>query len=188
MRVTHAKVSQEQGLKMSRTVFTVMVKYSQLVDKLEEATQEIEILDGSIDCNLEHKERLREFRAEIKDDDNFKELLQQWVQASRVRLWITEKKTNLSAKIDSAQRATFVKNKKEKIKKEKEAKEKAKEAAEKKEEEEKEKKDTAEAEGADKPKEAQKPAEVQIDTTSKPAAASEDKKDSEVKKDEKKDS
>lgn len=186
MRINHAKVGQEDGLLMSRTAFTVMVKYSQLVDVFEETLQEIEVLDGQIDITMDAKERLKEFRAEIKDDDNFKQLLQQWVQASKIRIWIVEKKNNLSEKIEQSQRSAFVKTKKEKLKKEKEALAKAKDSAEKVAEE---SKPTEKAAEESKPTEAEEPSsdanpkvEVQIDTSSKPSEPAEDgKKESEDK-------
>ena len=116
-RCQYARVGSENGLLMSRTAFAVMVKYSQLSDEFEEMIQEVDILCGQVDPLLSAQDKLKQIRLEIKDDDNFKKLLQQWQQASKIRIWIVEKKNNQSEKLERTQREAFIKAKKEKLQK-----------------------------------------------------------------------
>lgn len=69
-------------------------------------------------------------RTELKDNDEFKSILHEWNQASKIRVWIMEKKKNLSEKIETKQREEFIKQKKDRIKKAKEAAAKEKETTE----------------------------------------------------------
>jgi hypothetical protein len=39
-----------------------------------------------------------------------------WLQASKIRIWIVEKKNNLSEKIEKSERESYVKGKKEAVK------------------------------------------------------------------------
>jgi hypothetical protein len=48
-------------------------------------------------------------RTELKDNDEFKSILHEWNQASKIRVWIMEKKKNLSEKIETKQREEFIK-------------------------------------------------------------------------------
>jgi hypothetical protein len=51
---------------------------------------------------------LKAISDEIREDENFKKLLQQWQQASKIRMWIVEKKNNLSEKLQRTTRATYI--------------------------------------------------------------------------------
>jgi len=58
---------------------------------------------------MEKNERLLELRKELKDEDDFKDLMKQWNHASRMRIWIVEKKKNLSEKIEKKCRDDYMK-------------------------------------------------------------------------------
>jgi hypothetical protein len=45
----HANIGQAEGLKMNRTVFAVMIKYSSLTDEIDEVLPEIELQFQSVD-------------------------------------------------------------------------------------------------------------------------------------------
>lgn len=93
---------------MSRVAFTVMLKYEHLTDAFEQCLQEVDQLDHSLE--------LKEMLADIKQDECFISLGQLWVQASKIRIWIVEKKNNLSEKIEKTERDQYVKGKKEAVK------------------------------------------------------------------------
>lgn len=69
---------------------------------------EIEVIEGQLDLAILGADKLKAIIDEIKDDENFKKLLQQWQQASKIRMWIVEKKNNLSEKLQRSTRATYI--------------------------------------------------------------------------------
>ena len=69
---------------------------------------EIEVIEGQLDLAILGADKLKAISDEIKDDENFKKLLQQWQQASKIRMWIVEKKNNLSEKLQRSTRATYI--------------------------------------------------------------------------------
>jgi hypothetical protein len=72
-----------------------------------------------LDDSVKGPQRLRQIRAEVKDDETFQKIVAQWKRASQTRLWIMEKKKNLSKKLEKSLTATFIQEKKEKLKREK---------------------------------------------------------------------
>lgn len=93
---------------MSRVAFTVMLKFEHLIDTFEQCLQEVDQLDHSLG--------MKEMLADIKQDECFISLGQLWLQASKIRIWIVEKKNNLSEKIEKTERESYVKGKKEAVK------------------------------------------------------------------------
>lgn len=69
---------------------------------------EVEVIEGQLDLAILGADKLKAISDEIKDDENFKKLLQQWQQASKIRMWIVEKKNNLSEKLQRSTRATYI--------------------------------------------------------------------------------
>ena len=69
---------------------------------------EIEVIEGQLDLAILGADKLKAISDEIKDDEIFKKLLQQWQQASKIRMWIVEKKNNLSEKLQRSTRATYI--------------------------------------------------------------------------------
>lgn len=69
---------------------------------------EVEVIEGQLDLAIQGADKLKAISDEIKDDENFKKLLQQWQQASKIRMWIVEKKNNLSEKLQRSTRATYI--------------------------------------------------------------------------------
>ena len=86
-----------------------MAKYSQMGSKLENMVNEIDIIETELDSSLDEKGKLRELREKLKNEPDFKELLKQFNHAGRMRLWIAEKKKNLSEKIEKSCRETYIK-------------------------------------------------------------------------------
>jgi anti-sigma-K factor RskA len=58
---------------------------------------EIEVIEGQLDLAILGADKLKAISDEIKDDENFKKLLQ-----------IVEKKNNLSEKLQRSTRATYI--------------------------------------------------------------------------------
>ncbi len=94
--MNYARLGGTEGLRLTRAAFAVMIKYSQLGGRLENMINEIDILESQFEGDLSVTEKLKEIRDTLKDDNDFKELMKQWNHASRMRIWISEKKLNLS--------------------------------------------------------------------------------------------
>ena len=69
---------------------------------------EVEVIEGQLDLAIQSADKLKAISDEIREDENFKKLLQQWQQASKIRMWIVEKKNNLSEKLQRTTRATYI--------------------------------------------------------------------------------
>ncbi len=78
---------------------------------------EIDILETQLELDIDINDKLRELRAELQNEADFKELLKQWNHAGRMRIWIAEKKKNLSEKIEKSCRDQYIKDLAEKKKK-----------------------------------------------------------------------
>ncbi len=110
-RQPHARLHGSAGMTISRVTFAVMIKYSQLTDSVEEAINSIECEFDEQDESLSRVDKLKAVRLNLQNDNNFKKVLQEWTSASRIRKWITEKKLNLSLKIEKAIRERYYKRK-----------------------------------------------------------------------------
>jgi Ran-binding protein 1 len=183
-RCLHATIGKEEGLRMNRTAFTVMVKYSSLTEEVEEVLPEIDLQFQSVDKSLSKKEQMSEIRAEMKDDDAFKKLLQQYIQSSQVRIWIQEKKKNLSRKLEKTHNTEYLAELKKKKKADKAKKDAAKDEKDKKDEKTDEAADSkADSKAESESKEEKKDEVVQIETKTTEESKEEKKEDKEAKKD-----
>jgi hypothetical protein len=86
---------------------------------LESLVDEIDMMNGDLE-GLEKVDRMLKMKELIEENEltnDFAAMSVQWSAASKMRIWLMEKKKNLSIKIEKAQNEKFVDHiKKEKIK------------------------------------------------------------------------
>lgn len=64
-----------------------------------------------MDAETPRATKIREIRKEIFEDECFCKLFKDWKRASEIRKWITDKKKNLSKKLEDAARSELTKMK-----------------------------------------------------------------------------
>jgi len=64
-----------------------------------------------MDAETPRATKIREIRKEIFEDECFSKLFKDWKRASEIRKWITDKKKNLSKKLEDAARSELTKMK-----------------------------------------------------------------------------
>ncbi|CDW73494.1 UNKNOWN [Stylonychia lemnae] len=192
--VAYARLSGEDGMRLSRAAFAVMIKFSEFFDEFNQLVDEIEMQWTDLEGDSERDIKLKEM---IKATPHYEQIAKRWESSSKMRQWISEKKKNLIEKIKKEVETEFQKKKAEEKKKKEEEEQKQKE---KKEKEDKEKEEQAKKDAENKPAEEEKkeeapaavveeekknePESVQIDTSTKAtqqteAAPVEDEKDKE---------
>jgi len=92
------------------------------------------------------QDRAIELRKHLSSQPDWPNLLKQWNLASRMRLWIQEKKKNLIERIEREAADEMIKEKKEAAEKKKKEEEKKKEDEEKKKEEDEKKEESKDEE------------------------------------------
>lgn len=70
---------------------------------------EVDMMESQFESEMDENEKLRELRSALKEEPDFKELLKLWNHAGRMRMWIAEKKKNLSEKIEKTCREQYIK-------------------------------------------------------------------------------
>lgn len=103
--VPHAKIGQADGMRLSRAAFAVMVKFSDLTQELMSSIDEIEM-------NWDEQEKqVPKILEHLKAINAVDLLLKRWESASKMRLYLQEKKKDVSEQI-SIQVENEVKKKK----------------------------------------------------------------------------
>jgi hypothetical protein len=85
--VPHARMGGQDGLRMSRAAFAVMIKFSDLLDDFHSIVDAV-----SMESNVSGDSDLKPLIAAIKDIEHHKIILQRWDSASLMRQWISSKK------------------------------------------------------------------------------------------------
>ena len=160
--IPYARLSGADGMRLSRAAFAVMLKFSDsLSDTATLCTDEIDMMSMDLENDPEKDLKIKEA---LKTIPNFDALMKRWESASKMRIWISDKKKNLSEKLKKEVETEY--------KKKKEEEKKAKEEAANKEGENKEQQKVEEAAAADPKEEEKKEVKVEeielIDTSSKP--------------------
>lgn len=158
--VAYARLSGEDGMRLSRAAFAVMIKFSEYFEEFNMLVDEMDMLWAELEIDPEREIKLKEA---LKSAPHYEQIAKRWENASKMRQWISEKKKNLSEKVKKEVEAEYTKKKAEDKKKREEQEQKERELKEK----EQEQKDKAAAEEV-KQAPAAEPEEVQIDTSTKP--------------------
>lgn len=148
--VPYARLSGEDGLRLSRASFAVMIKFSEYFEEFVHLVNEIEMnwvdLDGDADREVKIKDML-------KAAPHYEQISKRWESASKMRQWISEKKKNLIEKIKKEVEVEYKKKKDEDKKKKDEEEQKEKERKEKEEEERKKKEEEEKKNAGEQPAE-----------------------------------
>ena len=100
-------------MRLSRAALGVMIKFSDyLIDTVNRCKDEIEFLWMDSESS-EPAERDAKIKESLKAQPNFDALLKRWESASKMRVWINEKKTNLSERLKKSVEAEYKKKKEE---------------------------------------------------------------------------
>lgn len=124
-RLAYASLGGENGFRLTRSAFAVMIKFSDLLGDFEGLVDEVALTEEKLRVQM------------IRDTPAYSTIVRRWESAARMRQWINETKLELSLK--------FEKKVGEELKKKKEL---DKEKADKLAAEEKAKKEEADAEKA----------------------------------------
>lgn len=109
--VPYARLSGQDGMRLSRAAFSVMIKFSDyLLDTVSICLDEIDLLSAEYDDAAERDAKIKE---SLKTIPHFDALLKRWESASKMRVWINEKKTNLMERIKKSVEAEYKKKKEE---------------------------------------------------------------------------
>lgn len=115
--VTHARISGIDGMRLSRAAFAVMIKFSEFFDEFVSLVDEIEIHWDELEGDSEREIKVKEI---IKQAPHYEQIAKRWESASKMRIWISEKKKNLMEKITKEVEAEYTKKKEEEKKKKEE--------------------------------------------------------------------
>jgi len=109
--VPYARLSGQDGMRLSRAAFSVMIKFSDyLLDTVSTCLDEIDLLSEEFKDASERDAKIKE---SLKTIPHFDALIKRWESASKMRVWINEKKTNLMEKIKKIVEAEYKKKKEE---------------------------------------------------------------------------
>jgi len=98
--VPYARLSGEDGFRLSRAAFAIMVYFSnEGVDKFQELVDEIDMKWTELETDGDREIKIRDF---VKTNKAFEVILKRWENASKMRQWVMEKKKNLSEKVRKA--------------------------------------------------------------------------------------
>lgn len=178
--VPYARLSGEDGMRLSRAAFAVMIKFSEYFEDFSNLIDEVDISWSDLEADEERELKIKEV---IKAALHYEQIIKRWESASKMRQWISEKKKNLIEKVKKEVEVEYSKKKEEDKKKREEVEAKLKEEADKKKAEEEKAGVSSEVPIAAVVEEEKKaePEIVQIDTTTK-AAINEDEKKEEGEK------
>ena len=126
--VPYARLAGADGMRLSRAALAVMIKFSDyLTDTVMVCKDEIDLLWMDL-ASAEPAERDSKIKEALKTLPHFDALLKRWESASKMRVWINVKKTNLSERLKKSVEAEYKKKKEEDSQKKKDDKEEEKKA------------------------------------------------------------
>ena len=96
-----AMLGGEQGVKLTRAAFSVMLKFSDSVESFVKLVGVIEKTTNEIDDALNSEQTVKSIAIELKEEpnQNYLDLLKLWEQASLMRKWTQKVKLNLSERV-----------------------------------------------------------------------------------------
>lgn len=111
--VPYARLAGVDGMRLSRAALAVMIKFSDyLTDTVNHCKDEIDLLWVELE-SAPPAERDLKIKEALKSIPHFDALLKRWESASKMRVWINEKKTNLSERLKKTVEAEYKKKKEE---------------------------------------------------------------------------
>jgi hypothetical protein len=114
--VPYARLAGVDGMRLSRAALGVMIKFSDyLVDTVLLCKDEIDLMWMDLE-SAEPAERDAKIKESLKSLPHFDALIKRWESASKMRVWINEKKTNLSERLKKTVEAEYKKKKEEEAK------------------------------------------------------------------------
>lgn len=138
--VPYARLSGEDGMRLSRAAFAVMIKFSEFFEEFNMLVDEVLMMWEDLEEDPERDLKIKDL---IKQAPHYEQIAKRWESASKMRQWISEKKKNLIEKVKKEVEAEYTKKKAEEKKKQEEKEQKEKEQKEKEEKEKKEKEEAA---------------------------------------------
>jgi hypothetical protein len=101
--VVYARLGKEDGAKLTRAAFAVILKFSDTLDDFIELEDQVTSkLNAMGKQELGKDEALIKF---IKDEPKYEAIINRFQTASRMRQWINEKKLSISEKLEKDIRA-----------------------------------------------------------------------------------
>jgi len=95
--VPYARLGGEDGMRLTRAAFAVMIKFSNDgLDKFSELVDEVEMAWSDLEKDDEREFKIKDL---IKTHKNYEQIQKRWESASKMRQWVNEKKKNLIEKI-----------------------------------------------------------------------------------------
>ena len=111
--VPYARLAGVDGMRLSRAALGVMIKFSDyLIDTVILCKDEIDLLWMDLET-AQPSDRDAKIKEALKSLPHFDALLKRWESASKMRVWINEKKTNLSERLKKTVEADYKKQKEE---------------------------------------------------------------------------
>ena len=172
-----AMLSGENGMRISRAAFAVMIKFSNLQEDFQNIVNEVDLTWEDF---KDDPEKDKKVIALLKGMSHFDNIFKRWESGSQMRKWIADKKKNLAERLTKEVEKEFYQKKKEakeKLEKEKEEAEKKKAEEEEKKGGEEKKEENKEEEKKEEKKEEEKKEEEIVDTSVKPAEGEEQPKE-----------
>ena len=117
--VPYARLSGEDGMRLSRAAFAVMIKFSELFDDFGNLVDEVDMHWADLQNDEDRDVKIRNI---VKETMHYELIAKRWESASKMRQWISEKKKNLSEKVKKEVELEFQKKKEEEKKKSEEEK------------------------------------------------------------------
>lgn len=128
--VPYARLSGEDGMRLSRAAFAVMIKFSEFFEEFKMLVDEVDMMWADLEGDSERDIKIKE---QLKTAPHYDQIAKRWESASKMRQWISEKKKNLIEKVKKEVEAEYTKKKAEEKKKQEEKEQKERELKEKEE-------------------------------------------------------
>lgn len=115
---TYARLGGEDGMRLTRASFGVMIKFSEFYDSFTQMVDNVDMEWSMLEGDDERDIKMKEM---IKAMPHYDMIFKRWESAAKMRQWINEKKTNLSQKVQKEVEAEYKKKKEQAPKEEKPA-------------------------------------------------------------------
>lgn len=111
----YARLAGADGMRLSRAAFAVMIKFSEFFSDFTTMVDEVDLQWSLLEGDDERDFKIKQT---VKAMPNYDMILKRWDSASKMRMWVNEKKKNLSDKVKKDVEAEYKKKKEESPKQE----------------------------------------------------------------------